>query len=199
MSSQVPFGSLPGSNGPTATARRGDTIRRPAGPWTPAVHALLRHLEAVGFPASPRVVGDGYDDQGREVLAYIGGRIAHPHPYTDEGIWQVGPAPARPPRRHRRLPAAPRGALAAVEPRQPRARRGRRPLRRRPWHVIVREGRPVGLVDWSTAGPTDRLEELAATGWWNTQLGFGAGLDPGSDSPDAATDRGTRLRSSLDG
>ena len=35
--------------------RHGDTILRPAGPWTPAVHALLRHLEEVGFPASPRV------------------------------------------------------------------------------------------------------------------------------------------------
>jgi hypothetical protein len=91
MSSHVPFEPLPGSNGqPTATVRHGDTILRPAGPWTPAVHALLRHLEEVGFPASPQVVGDGYDDRGREVLTYVEGRIAHPHPYTDEGIWQVG-------------------------------------------------------------------------------------------------------------
>ena len=91
MSSHVPFEPLPCSNGqPTATVRHGDTILRPAGPRTPAVHALLRHLEEVGFPASPRVVGDGYDDQGREVLTYIEGRIAHPHPYTGEGIWQVG-------------------------------------------------------------------------------------------------------------
>ena len=91
MSSHVPFEPLPGSNGqPTATVRHGDTILRPAGPRTPAVHALLRHLGEVGFPASPRVVGDGYDDQGREVLTYIEGRIAHPHAYTDEQIWQVG-------------------------------------------------------------------------------------------------------------
>ena len=50
------------------------------------MHALLRHLKRVGFPGSPRVVGDGYDDQGREVLTYIKGRIAHPRPYTDEAI-----------------------------------------------------------------------------------------------------------------
>ena len=63
----------------------------------------------------------------------------------------------------------------------------------------MREGRPVGLIDWSTAGPTDRREEVAATAWWNAQLGFGDDLDPGSDAPDAAADRGTRLRSFLDG
>ncbi|HET6694414.1 MAG TPA: phosphotransferase, partial [Pedococcus sp.] len=91
MSSHVPFEPLPGSNGqPTQTVRHGDTILRPAGPWTPAVHALLRHLERVGFPGSPRVEGDGYDHQGREVLTYIEGRIAHPRPYTDEAIFEVG-------------------------------------------------------------------------------------------------------------
>ena len=51
--------------------RVGDTVRRRTGPWTPAVHALLRHLEAVGFEGSPRVLGT--DEQGREVLAYIEG------------------------------------------------------------------------------------------------------------------------------
>jgi hypothetical protein len=45
---------------------------------------------AIMVPASPRVAGDGYDDQGREVVTYVEGRIAHPNPYTDEGIWQVG-------------------------------------------------------------------------------------------------------------
>ena len=29
--------------------RRGDRIWRPAGPWSPAVHEYLRHLEAAGF------------------------------------------------------------------------------------------------------------------------------------------------------
>lgn len=123
MSSHVPFEPLPGSNGqPTATVRHGDTILRPAGPWTPAVHALLRHLEEVGFPASPRVVGDGYDGQGREVLTYIEGRIAHSCPYTGEGIWQVGrgscaPSTTPPPAsgRHQGHAGGP-GASAAARP-----------------------------------------------------------------------------------
>ena len=44
--------------------RVGETVRRPAGPWTPAVHALLRHLAGNGFPGSPRPLG--IDSQGRE-------------------------------------------------------------------------------------------------------------------------------------
>jgi hypothetical protein len=33
----------------TAVARVGVTVRRSVGPWMPAVHALLRYLEARGF------------------------------------------------------------------------------------------------------------------------------------------------------
>lgn len=51
---------------------------RDSGPWTPAVDALLKHLEKVGFPAVPRLVGTGYDAEGRETLTYIDGDFAHP-------------------------------------------------------------------------------------------------------------------------
>jgi len=47
------------------------TVRRRVQPWTPAVHALLRHLEAVGFAYAPRVLG--VDEHGREILRYIEG------------------------------------------------------------------------------------------------------------------------------
>jgi hypothetical protein len=40
-------------------------------PWTPTVHAFLRHLEAEGFPAAPRVIGSGFDDAGNEILSWI--------------------------------------------------------------------------------------------------------------------------------
>jgi hypothetical protein len=40
-------------------------------PWSATIHELLRHLEAVGFPYSPRVLG--IDRDGREVLSYIEG------------------------------------------------------------------------------------------------------------------------------
>ena len=52
---------LPGGN-VAPVYRVGDTVRRSTGPWTPVVHALLRHLERVGFEHAPRVLcvdGDG--------------------------------------------------------------------------------------------------------------------------------------------
>jgi Phosphotransferase enzyme family len=52
--------------------RVGDTVRRQTGPWTPAVHALLNHL-VTRVPHIPAVLG--FDDLGREVLAYLPGRV----------------------------------------------------------------------------------------------------------------------------
>ena len=40
---------LAGGNMSAGVVRVGDTVRRPAGPWTPAVHALLTHLHEAGF------------------------------------------------------------------------------------------------------------------------------------------------------
>lgn len=62
---------LEGGNVSSGVVRVGDTVRRPVGEWTPAVHALLRHLEAVGFTGAPLVLG--FDDKGREVLTFIEG------------------------------------------------------------------------------------------------------------------------------
>jgi Ser/Thr protein kinase RdoA (MazF antagonist) len=54
--------------------RLGSTLRRSMGPWTPAVHALLRHLERAGFDGAPRALG--HDEQGREVLSFVEGQVA---------------------------------------------------------------------------------------------------------------------------
>ncbi|GGN49958.1 hypothetical protein FHR83_008889 [Actinoplanes campanulatus] len=35
-------------------ARIGDVVHKRAAPWTPTVHAVLRHLEAAGFDGAPR-------------------------------------------------------------------------------------------------------------------------------------------------
>jgi hypothetical protein len=51
--------------------RVGDTVRRAAGPWTPAVHTLLAHLADKGFTGAPRPLG--FDEQGREVLTFLEG------------------------------------------------------------------------------------------------------------------------------
>lgn len=62
---------LQGGDVTDGVVRVGDTVRRPASTSTPAVHALLRHLEAVGFEGAPRVVG--MDGLGREILTYVPG------------------------------------------------------------------------------------------------------------------------------
>ncbi|MET7906550.1 hypothetical protein ABZS86_35910 [Streptomyces sp. NPDC005355] len=51
--------------------RIGDEVHRPVQPWTPAVHAVLRHLEAVGFSGAPHVLG--MDAQGRGLLTHLVG------------------------------------------------------------------------------------------------------------------------------
>src|SRR5579871_1663987 len=72
----------------TPVVRINETVRRAVGPWSPAVHDLLRHLEARGFDAAPRVLG--IDEQGREILTYIPGEVGrYPLPsymWTDDTL-----------------------------------------------------------------------------------------------------------------
>lgn len=53
--------------------RVGDTIRRPTGPHSPFVHALLLHLERRAFAGAPRYLGR--DSAGREILSYVPGDV----------------------------------------------------------------------------------------------------------------------------
>ena len=73
--------------------RVGDTVRRPVGPHSPLVHALLTHLESIGFEGAPRFLG--IDHAGREVLSYVDGEVAgRPRPpwIADEArLASVGP------------------------------------------------------------------------------------------------------------
>ncbi|SCG56737.1 hypothetical protein GA0070613_2718 [Micromonospora inositola] len=57
----------------TGVVRVGDTVRRPVGPWTDTVDALLEHLHAVGFIAAPRPLGR-LGDVSRLALATMLGR-----------------------------------------------------------------------------------------------------------------------------
>lgn len=70
-----PGGEQPLSGGNmTSVARVGDTVRRDAGPWTPTIHAFMRHLLASGFSMVPRPLG--LDDRGREVISLLPGEAA---------------------------------------------------------------------------------------------------------------------------
>lgn len=156
--------------GRTAVSRRGAVVLRPVASWTPAVHALLRHLDSVGYEGAPRVAGSGYDDRGSEMLVYIEGESVHPHAWTDEGVWGVG-----------RLLGGLHEATAAFVPPpgaawQPGEFRSEAPTATighgdtGPWNVVARDGLPVAFIDWECAGPMDRLDDIAQTGWLNAQL-----------------------------
>ena len=63
----------------SVVVRRGETVHRGAGPWTPTVHRLLEHLYVRGVDWLPRPLG--MDGEGREVLTFLRGTVpAYPMP-----------------------------------------------------------------------------------------------------------------------
>lgn len=149
---------LPGGNVGGAV-KVDDTVRRPVGPWTPAVHALLRHLDG-RVPSVPRVLG--FDDTGREVLEYLPGDVVdlataplsqarleslvrwvrllhtavvgfnHPGPWR---MWRIGQPTLV---GHNDLGA---------------------------YNMCWRGDDLVGVFDWDLAGPSNPLMELAFVAW----------------------------------
>lgn len=156
--------------GRTEVHRVGPVLVRAGGPWSRSVHALLRHLERVDFPGSPRVVGAGIDDEGNEVLTYIDGAFVHPRAWSDEGITALGGLVRR---LHEATARFVPPVDAAWQPwftrsDSPGAVFGHGDLG--PWNIVAREGLPVGFIDWEFAGPVDRLDEVAQVAWLNAQL-----------------------------
>ena len=75
--------------------RAGDTVRRPASVWTPAVHGLLRHLRTAGFPA-PRPLGT---EGETEILTWIDGEsgpAGWARIVPDSGLDRIPPDPVNP-------------------------------------------------------------------------------------------------------
>lgn len=66
--------------GINAVRRVAGVVQRPTGPWTPRVHALLRHVRERGFHGAPEVVGVTAD--GLEELTFLAGEIGH-YPLSD--------------------------------------------------------------------------------------------------------------------
>lgn len=155
--------------------RVGDTVRRQAGHWTPAVHALLHHLESVGFDAAPRALGT--DEQGREVAAYVQGVAG-----------TLGPQPLAP--EFQTLDAC--RAIGAWLRAFHDAQAGFEPDPALPWRMVpgrlLRHGevvvhqdvgtyntvlRPDGtfaVIDFDFAAPGERVEDLGYALWSWTPL-----------------------------
>lgn len=163
---------LPGGDVTEGIVRAGDTVRRPLGPHSPLVHAVLAHLEAVGFEGAPRFLGT--DERGREVLTFIEGEVAgRPHPawladdsrlasvarllraYDDAVAGFAPPAhllegvappdlPGLPPE-----PEPPPGAEVFIGH-----------LDVTPENVVFRDGQAVALIDFDLVRPATRLDEV---------------------------------------
>ena len=149
----------------SAVVRVGDTVRRAAGPWTPAVHALLRHLEARGFNAAPRVLG--YDQAGREILSYLPGQTA---PASLAGIESddVLAAIAELTRRYHDAVAdfaAPNNAAWRFTVGAPRSGDVICHNDIAPWNIVFEGARPLGLIDWDFAAPAPRNWDIAYALW----------------------------------
>ncbi len=153
-----------GTHGPVV--RVGDTVRRVPSPASEAIHALLRHLESVGFTGAPRSLGS--DDQGREILTFIRGDVAvrldgQPLPdyvRSDSALTQLGRLTrefhdatvgfeAPPGTEWSYLEGAPRDGEVICH------------NDLGPWNTVFRSGAPVAFIDWDGAAPAPRMWDVA--------------------------------------
>ncbi|GAA2856943.1 trifolitoxin immunity protein [Actinoplanes cyaneus] len=189
--------ALPGGN-TVGAVRVGEVVHKRASPWTPTVHALLRHLESAGFDGAPRALG--FDEQGREMLSYlpgevIGGRMPWPGwAFADETLVQAGQwlrrlhdvtAGFRPPADERWF-AGGRMGPGMVVGHQDAA----------PYNAVMDGDRLAGFFDWDTSGPSPREVDLAFTALsWVPLYTPDAARHLGFDRPG---DRSRRLHLLLD-
>jgi len=157
--------TLPGAEEPLAggnvggAVRVGDTVRRPTGEWTPAVHALLNYL-AGRLPCVPSVLG--IDEQGREMLCYLPGLVIDletemlslpqirsvarwTRTFHDAVAGFAHPGPWR------YFPVANPTLI------------GHNDIA--PYNVCFDGDELVGVFDWDLSGPTTALLELAFIAW----------------------------------
>ncbi|HEX8628621.1 MAG TPA: phosphotransferase [Catenuloplanes sp.] len=172
-------------NATTGVVRVGDTVRRPVGPWTETVDAVLTHLRAVGFAAAPRPLGR--DEQGRQVLEYVPGELgAEAGTYSATELFSIG----------RMLAGLHEALIGFVPPAGAVWNRVIAPDREElichndvaPWN-LVRSPRGWVLIDWDMTAPASRLWELAYAA--QTMVGLHA------DRPVAGS--AARLRAFVDG
>jgi hypothetical protein len=189
--------TLPGGNMDGAVLIDG-VVHKQAAPWTPTVHALLRHLEQAGVDGVPRVLG--FDEQGRQMLSYlpgevIGGREPWPAWVREEStLVQVG-------QWLRRVhdatadftpPAGERWFIDRTM--QPGWIVGHQDAA--PYNAVMDGGRLVGFFDWDIAFPSPREEDLGYSALlWVPLTAPDPGEQPG---PDHVRDLSRRLHLLLD-
>jgi Ser/Thr protein kinase RdoA (MazF antagonist) len=187
-------GPLPGGTANRGrVVRVGDTVHRPRGGYSAAVHALLGHLSGAGFAAAPRVVGG---NRQAEVLTYIDGTAAT-EPLAD---WALSSAAldsvGRLLRTYHRSAAGFDGTALRWQRAVPTRWRGTLVTHNdtNPANVIFRNGHAVALIDFDLAAPGCAAWELAVAAC------FWAPLRDEADVADSRRGESAgRLRELLDG
>jgi aminoglycoside phosphotransferase (APT) family kinase protein len=137
----------------------GNTVRRPMGYWSPAVHELLRYLESTDFPA-PRVL---QTDGDTEVLTWIDGE-AGPASWakvvSEAGLRRWA-------RFLRRYHDAVAGYRPPAETTWSCGARACSPAEIichgdfGPWNGVWQGNTPAGLIDWDHARPAMPMFDVA--------------------------------------
>jgi Ser/Thr protein kinase RdoA (MazF antagonist) len=167
--------------------RIGDTVRRPCGPWTPAVHGLLAHLAERGFAEAPRVLG--IDGEGREILTYLHGDAVGWTDWPD--VLRDGDGLAQLAALLRRYHDAVRDYIPPVDAvwRDPLAPATGEIVRHgdfTPFNTVWQRDRVTGIIDWDFAQPGRAITDLAYLAWYAVPLaadyraleyGFTEGVD----------------------
>jgi hypothetical protein len=140
----------------TPVVRVGDTVRRGAGPWTPTIHALLRHLRANGFTQVPEPLG--MDDRGREIISFLPGRAGtYPLPAFVLSDAMLNTAATT-------LRAFHDATLAfAGGPWQWPAHEPAEVICHNdfaPYNMLFEDGRLTGIIDWDLASPGPRVWDM---------------------------------------
>jgi aminoglycoside phosphotransferase (APT) family kinase protein len=138
---------LTGGRVTKGVTRIGDTVRRPAGPNSRFVRALLAYLERCGFEAAPRYLGS--DERGREIFSFHHGYVPAD---LDSGIPDTVLVSAA--RLIRRFHDATAGA--------PIADQGEVVCHNdlSPCNFVFREDKPVAIIDFDAAAPGERLDDV---------------------------------------
>jgi hypothetical protein len=148
----------------TAVVRVGDTVRRAAGPWTPTIHAFMRHLRSSGFAMVPEPLG--IDERGREIISFLPGAPAtYPLPsfaWSDETLRAVAGA----------LRAFHDASLGFVPPAdgcwQWPAHEPAEVVCHNdfaPYNLMFEDGRLTGVIDLDLASPGPRAWDMAYTAY----------------------------------
>jgi Ser/Thr protein kinase RdoA (MazF antagonist) len=176
---------LEGGNVADVVVRVGSTVRKPAGPATAAVEALLDHLADVGCQGAPRSLGR--DEFGRHILEYVPGEMAYSlPPLTASELHRLGEfiRELHDAVQSFQPPSVPQWNVVIAPDRQDLI--CHHDLA--PWNLVRDRDRWV-FIDWDGAGPGSRLWDLAYAA--STFVPFCAGGDPALDGP--------RLRALADG